>query len=133
MEKPSQNEIDTIRQLLTVDALGDGDQQALTKVMAHYLELTGQPGLDEKKVSDYTYEQIQQITDTDLLKKLIDRSYREERDIELDIDSAKEEVNKAEREVALQRRRWDKLGYLRFSLENRCKALGADPHEGHYA
>jgi hypothetical protein len=133
MEKPSQNEINMLRQLLTVDALGEGDQQALTKVMAHYLEMTGQPGLEEKKVIDYTHEEIQEITDTDLLKKLIDRSYREEHGIELDIDDAKEEVEKAERQVALQRRRWDRLGYIRFSLENRCKALGADPHEGHYA
>ena len=73
------------------------------------------------------------MTDTALIKQLIDDSYAEEEAIEDDIRTSKEEVEKAEREVSKLRRKWDKLGEARYRLESRCKALGADPHEGHYA
>lgn len=73
------------------------------------------------------------MTDTALIKKLIDDSYAEEEAIEDDIKDAEAEVKRADREVSRLRRRWDKLGEARYRLESRCKALGADPHEGHYA
>ena len=88
---------------------------------------------DDPYIRDYSYEEIEAMTDTALIKKLIDDSYAEEEAIEEAIKDAKAEVERVEREVSKQRRKWDKLGEARYRLESRCKALGADPHEGHYA
>lgn len=89
--------------------------------------------MSDPYIRDYSYEEVQAMTDTALIKKLIDESYAEEESLEDDIRTAKEEVERAERDVSRQRRKWDRLGEVRFMLESRCKALGADPHEGHYA
>jgi hypothetical protein len=89
--------------------------------------------MSDPYIRDYSYEEVQAMTDTALIKKLIDESYTEEEDIEDLIHEAEKQVKQAEYEVSRQRRKWDRLGEVRFMLESRCKALGADPHEGHYA
>lgn len=89
--------------------------------------------MDNPYIRDYSYDEVQAMTDIELLKKLVNDSYAEEESIEEDIRTAKEEVEKAEREVSRQRRKWDRLGEVRYMLESRCKSLGGDPHEGHYA
>lgn len=89
--------------------------------------------MSDPYIRDYSYEEVQAMTDIELLKKLVNDSYAEEKSIEEDIRTAKEEVERAERDVSRQRRKWDRLGEVRFMLERQCKSLGGDPHEGYYA
>lgn len=89
--------------------------------------------MSDRYIRDYSYDEVQEMTDIELLKKLVNDSYTEEKSIEEDILTAKEESERADREVSRQRRKWDRLGEVRYMLENRCKRLGGDPHEGHYA
>ena len=87
----------------------------------------------DKPISEYTYEEIQAITDGRLLQKLIDDSFREEEEIDDCVRDAEKEVRKAEWQVGQLRRQSDRLCHAGYSMEVRCKALGFDPSEGHYA
>lgn len=89
--------------------------------------------MSDPYIRDYSHEEVQAMTDIEQIKKLINDSYAEEKDIEDAIEEAKENVERAERVVSAQRRKWDRLGEVRYFLERRCKDLGGDPHEGYYA